>query len=311
MIRRPDIAVFSLVMLGAAILSPPRVAAARPAVPAPRSSIVRVDMHAADMKEEETAKPLTPVVPSVARPGSDGSLVGTQVLVPPVPPGQQGEGHDILSDPGKSGTGFFVSADGTVLTAANVTEGCQRMQIISNAVPRTWVSVAASDPTHDLALLRAPGLRAPAVLRISASAPAGDKLRIPGFPATEALTAPAEAAAVTINSRFPSSVGSLANTRDTMWISAPTATRGYSGAPIFDPKLGAVVGMVRGVVNGGFLRLVRELPTTGVLIGPGVGAIGPFLRREGSNSALSLASAPVDTSEETLRRATVHVLCWR
>jgi hypothetical protein len=102
----------------------------------------------------------------------------------------------------------------------------------------------------------------------------------------------------------------LANPRELLWISAPEVTHGYSGGPIFDPKLGAVVGIVKGEVEGGYLRLVRDIPTTGIAIGPGIDPLSAVLRREASYLAVNLVSSPVSASEETLRRATVHVLCW-
>jgi hypothetical protein len=35
------------------------------------------------------------------------------------------------------------------------------------------------------------------------------------------------------------------------------------------------------------------------------------LRREAPYVAISAAASPVPDTEDTLRRATVHVLCWR
>ncbi len=121
----------------------------------------------------------------------------------------------------------------------------------------------ATDTEHDIAILKAPGVRPPAVVRLAPTAPSSGKLFIMGYPATATLTEPAETWAVMENEKFPSNVGSLTNPRDLLWMSAPDVTHGYSGGPIFDPRSGAVVGLVKGEVEGGYLRLVRDMPTTG------------------------------------------------
>jgi S1-C subfamily serine protease len=226
-----------------------------------------------------------------------------------VTPAQSAEEASGNAD-GKAGTGFFISDDGTLLTAAHVASGCNRMQIISKYVARSWVSPVASDQEHDIAILRAAGVRPPAVVRLAGVAPGSGKLFIMGYPATATLTEPAETWAVMENEKFPNNIGSLTNPRDLLWMSAPDVTHGYSGGPIFDPRSGAVVGLVKGEVDGGYLRLLRDMPTTGIAIGPGIASIAALVRREVPYAAVSLASAPGDSGVEGLRRATVHVLCW-
>ena len=162
------------------------------------------------------------------------------------------------------------------------------MQIISRFVPRTWVSVMAADTEHDVAVLRAPGLRPPAVMHLASVAPTSGKLFVLGYPASASLTVPAETWAVMENDKFPANIGPLANPRDLLWMSAPEVAHGYSGGPMFDPRSGAVVGMIKGQVDGGYLRLVRGMPTTGIAIGPGVGSIGDLVRHEVPYAAVSL-----------------------
>jgi hypothetical protein len=185
------------------------------------------------------------------------------------------------------------------------------MQIISNYVARSWVTPMATDQEHDIAILKASGVRPPAVLRVASTAPNGGRLFILGFPASAGLTLPAETWAVMQNEKFPDNLGSLTNPRDLLWLSAPEVTHGFSGGPIFDPRSGAVVGLVKGEVDGGYLRLVRDMPTTGIAIGPGVASIAALLRRTVPYAAVSLAASPGDPGIESVRRATVHVLCWR
>jgi S1-C subfamily serine protease len=55
---------------------------------------------------------------------------------------------------GSSGTGFFISADGYVITNAHVVHGCSRLQLISGMGMPVPVRVLAADAANDLALLK-------------------------------------------------------------------------------------------------------------------------------------------------------------
>jgi S1-C subfamily serine protease len=252
-------------------------------------------------------------LPKVVGGRGDGTVPSDerQIHMPGVvTPSQSADEASGIAD-GKAGTGFFINEDGTLLTAAHVASGCGRMQIISNYVPRSWVTPVATDREHDIAILKAQGVRPPAVVRLASTAPASGKLVIMGYPASATLTVPAETWAEMQNNKFPEMAGALTNPRDLLWLLAPDVTHGYSGGPIFDPRSGAVVGMVKGEVDGGYLRLVRDMPTTGIAIGPGIASISALLRREVPYVAVSLASSPGESGIDGLRRATVHVLCWR
>jgi S1-C subfamily serine protease len=280
-------------------------------VASPEPFVTLLDMHPVqETAYTQSAKPIIMAMPRVIRQGVTNLPDPRQVEVPAVVTPEQRAEEDPGVAIGKAGTGFFVGADGTLLTAAHVVNGCGRMQIISKYVARTWVSLVAADQAHDIAVLKAPDLRSPAVVRLADTAPSGGKLFVLGFPETATLTVPSEAWAVPENDKFPANIGPMANPRELLWMSAPAVTHGYSGGPIFDPKLGAVVGLVKGEVDGGYLRLVRDMPTTGIAIGPGVEHIGALLRHDAPYASVSLVSSPGEAGEDTLRRATVHVLCW-
>ena len=283
-----------------------------PRQPVAEPSITLLDLHPVNSANYPQEPALAGGLPRVISGGVSGAAPADQRqihmpgVVTPSGSAEEAAGH---AD-GKAGTGFFISDDGTLLTAAHVASGCNRMQIISKYVARTWASPVAMDIEHDIAILKAPGVRSPAVVRLASMAPASGKLFIMGYPATASLTDAAETWAVMENEKFPSNVGSLTNPRDLLWMSAPDVTHGYSGGPIFDPRSGAVVGLVKGEVDGGYLRLVRDMPTTGIAIGPGIASIAALVRREAPYAAVSLASSAGDAGVEGLRRATVHVLCW-
>lgn len=281
-------------------------------LPVAEPAVTLLDMHPVNPSNYQQEPALAGALPRVIS-GANGNTVPSdprQIRMPSVvTPSQSAEEASGNAD-GKAGTGFFISDDGMLLTAAHVASGCNRMQIISKFVARTWVSPVATDQEHDVAILKAAGVRPPGVVHLASIAPTGGKLFILGYPATATLTEPAESWAVMQNEKFPSTVGSLTNPRDLLWMSAPDVTHGYSGGPIFDPRSGAVVGIVKGEVDGGYLRLVRDMPTTGIAIGPGIASIAALLRREVPYAAVSLASSPGDSGVAELRRATVHVLCW-
>jgi S1-C subfamily serine protease len=272
--------------------------------------ITLLDMHPVDPAVMQNAQSMALAMPRVIRQGEAAAPDQRQIQMPAVVTPLQPTDEAIGSVDGKAGTGFFIGDDGTLLTAAHVARGCGRMQIISKYVARAWVSLVATDEVHDIAILKAPNLRPPAVMHLASAAPSAGKLFVMGYPASASLTVAAETWAVMENDKFPANIGSLANPRELLWMSAPEVTHGYSGGPIFDPRQGAVVGIVKGQVDGGYLRMVRDMPTTGIAIGPGIGQIGTLVRHEVPYSAVSLVSSPGDAGVDTLRRATVHVLCW-
>jgi S1-C subfamily serine protease len=300
----------SLSLSGASLSGEPGTVAA----PLSEPVVTLLDMHPVDPAKypggQGGVQGIPGSMPNIVRQGdamvSDQRQIRLPAVVTPAMPADEAS----AGTGGKAGTGFFIGEDGTLLTAAHVASGCGRMQIISKYVARTWVSLVASDQVHDIALLKAPDLRPPSVVHLASVAPTSGKLFILGYPATAGLTVPAETWAVMQNEKFPPDIGSLADPRDLLWLSAPEVTHGYSGGPIFDPRLGAVVGIVKGEVDGGYLRLVRDMPTTGVAIGPGIGSISALVRREVPYVAVSLVSSPGDAGVDALRRATVHVLCW-
>jgi S1-C subfamily serine protease len=279
-------------------------------LPSPEPFITLLDLHPVDNAFASSVKPMTTAMPHIVRQGVAISSDQTQIQVPAVVSPAQQNGEDPGNDIGRAGTGFFVGVDGTLLTAAHVVKGCNRMQIISKYVARAWVSLVALDDANDIAVLKAVDLQPPAIARIATSAPASGKLFMLGYPASAGLTVPTETWGTVENQKFPASIGALASPRELLWMLAPAVTHGYSGGPIFDPKLGAVVGIVKGEVDGGYLRLVPDMPTTGVAIGPGIDHVGAIVRKDVRYAAISPVSAPGEAGEDTLRRATVHVLCW-
>ncbi|MBV9252272.1 MAG: trypsin-like peptidase domain-containing protein [Acetobacteraceae bacterium] len=211
---------------------------------------------------------------------------------------------------GKSGTGFFVAEDGSLLTAAHVVTGCSRVQILSSLVPLLPAAVVARDMAHDVALLRVPQMHPPAVLPLARKPLPNHPLLVLGYPASAGPTNAAEAVASLQNQKLPSYVGSMADPREVVWIQSAPVTHGYSGGPIVDTRSGAVVGLVKAMVEGDFLRRIDGMPANGMAIGPSTTRLKSFLQREAPQLDRMPDNGTREDATTTARRATVHVLCW-
>jgi S1-C subfamily serine protease len=210
---------------------------------------------------------------------------------------------------GGSGTGLFIAEDGSLLSAAHVVNGCQSIQIVSRTVPLTAATLLALDARHDLALLRAPRVRPAALLPVMPPARSTAAVGAFGYPGNGDMLVPSEAAGTLRNAALPA-MGGLADPRELVWIEAPTVAKGFSGGPIIDARSGIVLGLIKGTLDPAFARAVFGAQAPAIAIGPGAGRIGAFLRREAPwiDPALPVVA---DLAPETMRKAVVHVLCWR
>jgi S1-C subfamily serine protease len=210
---------------------------------------------------------------------------------------------------GMAGTGFFV-ADGLVLTAAHVVPECRRAEIVSPFVRRSTVHVAARDTRHDIALLDVAGLHAPATLAIGRPTSSGGRVFVLGYPATAGPLVPEETWGVLENDKLPREPASLTDPRAQVWMEAGRVTHGYSGGPIFDPRSGKVVGIVRAMLDGRRLQSIRGMPESGMTIGPGSALLDAFLENAAPGTDAFPADQWGDDPLTVVRHATVHVFCW-
>jgi S1-C subfamily serine protease len=210
---------------------------------------------------------------------------------------------------GMAGTGFFV-ADGLVLTAAHVVPECRRVEIVSPFVRLTPARVAARDTGHDIALLDVADVRAPATLAIGQPTGSGARVFVLGYPATAGPLVPEETWGTLENDKLPREPASLTDPREQVWMEAGRVTHGYSGGPIFDPRSGKVVGIVRAGLDGRRLSAVRGMPESGMTIGPGSALLDAFLDDAAPGTDGFPADQWGDDPLTVVRHATVHVFCW-
>ncbi|MFH1034532.1 MAG: tetratricopeptide repeat-containing serine protease family protein [Pseudomonadota bacterium] len=139
-----------------------------------------------------------------------------------------------------TGTGFVVSEQGHVLTNLHVVRGAREIRVASQDQP---VTVLASDPANDLALLKIPtGSYKPARFRVGPPLRAGETVVVVGYPLQGLLTT-----APSVTSGTLSALSGPGDNRRVLQITAPVQP-GNSGSPLFDES-GLVIGVVVGKLD--------------------------------------------------------------
>jgi S1-C subfamily serine protease len=135
-----------------------------------------------------------------------------------------------------SGTGFFISSDGYILTNNHVVKNCKHVTV-AGAIPESGVVIIGRDASADLALLKA-----------VATPPATGELRDERYelhPDDMVVTVgfPGGKGPVTREAKVRDIKGPLGETK---WLQfTDSVTRGNSGGPLLD-SAGNVVGVVTG-----------------------------------------------------------------
>jgi S1-C subfamily serine protease len=163
---------------------------------------------------------------------------------PPAQPEQQPHGS-AQTDTSSSGTGFFIDADGHVMTNYHVIAGCNTITV--GAREATLVSQSES---FDLAILKVADQETqPAFLRFSDEpARLNSDITVAGFPLHSVL------GGLNVTRGSISAMEGLLGDTATMQITAPVQP-GNSGGPIVD-QAGNVVGIVVSKLDAGFMQEV-------------------------------------------------------
>jgi uncharacterized protein len=134
-----------------------------------------------------------------------------------------------------TGSGFYVSAAGHIVTNQHVVDGCSEMRLQSGAV----VQVLAVDKANDLALLKGPKPdREVARFRDGRGVRTGDSILIAGFPLRDEISSE-----LNVTTGNVSSLAGPDNDRTLIQITAPVQ-HGNSGGPVLD-FAGHVVAVVQ------------------------------------------------------------------
>lgn len=153
--------------------------------------------------------------------------------------------HDSAPSSGeaKSGTGFYVSTDGYLITNEHVINGCSSINVVGVAKELITARLAAASKTDDLALLKVDTKpSATAVFQESSRIAQGASVVAYGYPLAGLL-----ASTGNVTTGLVTALSGLGDNPRQMQISAPVQP-GNSGGPLIDTK-GAVVGVVVSKLN--------------------------------------------------------------
>ena len=146
-----------------------------------------------------------------------------------------------------SGTGFFVSLPGYVLTNRHVVDGCRTATVSRPGYPSSDARIVGVDATNDLALLTT-GMGTKMVPPLRIGVRVGESVFVYGFPLAGLLSSSGNFTVGNVTS-----VAGLGDDSRILQISAPVQP-GNSGGPLLD-KSGNVVGIIVSKLNA--LRLAQ------------------------------------------------------
>ncbi len=205
------------------------------------------------------------------------------------------------------GSGFFVAADGSVITSHHVVEDCAVVSISPTFGERVIVSKVVADAESDLALLRA-DIEPPAVAPLNAADDMAilDPGFVIGYPDRGLVTIEPVMSAVEILQReSPTDRGPAIVVRGDV-------RRGNSGGPLLDSG-GNVLGVVFAKVDS--VNVYKKTGETVTEIGLALPAraLEDFLRKNGVAYQVSGRRPPQPAARilEDARPFLVQVGCWR
>jgi S1-C subfamily serine protease len=166
------------------------------------------------------------------------------------------EGAPMMADSGTgvfaaSGTGFGISQDGYIATAAHVVEGASEIRVLIKNEHRPAI-VTAVDQKNDVAILKVESATNALVVKPASSIALGEDLFTIGFPLIDKLGTEPKFTKGNVTGLEGGSVkteGGLINSESAFQISAPVQP-GNSGGPVCS-KDGGVIGIVRAVLRHG------------------------------------------------------------
>ena len=207
--------------------------------------------------------------------------------------------------PSSFGSGFFVTAQGHVLTNAHVVKDCAGIAVESTGMPSVAARVVARDVQNDLAVVLS-GNKASSFARIETNGPRlGDSVVVYGFPLADTI---ASSGNVTVGN-----VSALAGFGDdTRMLQISAAVQpGSSGGPVMNLK-GGVVGVVVSKVNAlKALAVIGDVPQN-VNFAIKANVAKSFLESHGVDYQ-SMQAAPeksVADIAEDAQRFSVRIFCY-
>ena len=243
---------------------------------------------------------------SVVLPG--GSIGEISYNCQPLPPVIEASVATTMSHPpeptGKSGSGYVIDASGSIVTNFHVVNGCVKISA-RHSDNSAVVTVAASDQTNDLALLKGTlqGTTPPRFRSGSGIRPADSVIAI-GYPYAGLLSSTPQTSVGTVTA-----LAGIADDTRMLQISAPVQP-GNSGGPLLDSS-GNVVGMVVATLDPLIVAKATGSIPQNINFAIKASVVREFLDTNGIKYASvpsGVAMAPADVSEIGTR-AVVLVEC--
>jgi S1-C subfamily serine protease len=206
-----------------------------------------------------------------------------------------------------SGSGFFITRDGLVVTNAHVIEGCSALNVRTAQGAGAPATVLAQSQQDDLAVLKSSAPAAQiASLRVAPAPRAGESVVAYGFPLSGLLSSTGNATTGSI-----SALAGLRNDARHMQISAPVQP-GNSGGPLVDMS-GNVIGVIFSKLDAlRVARAIKDIPQN-INFAIKASVAANFLDANGVKyaSAQPGKDLPVPDVVERAMAFAVHVRCAR
>jgi TPR repeat protein len=212
------------------------------------------------------------------------------------------EKSSVAGDIQGTGSGFFVTAAGHVLTNAHVVEDCSRASLADGA----RLTILDVDTGSDLALLKtdATSTRAPLSLRQGRGVRLADSVMVAGYPLTGLLSS-----GLNVTTGSVSALAGPEDDRRLIQITAPVQP-GNSGGPLLDTS-GNVVGVVVSKLNAvKVASLTGDIPQN-VNFAISLGTLQAFLDANNVDYQTRASASPKSNADvaEMARAATVQIEC--
>ena len=202
-----------------------------------------------------------------------------------------------------SGSGFFVTPSGYMLTNEHVVSGCESLSLEDG----TDLDLVVAEEASDLALLRAPQTSARGhflKLRSGRGLRLGESVLVAGYPLSGILTS-----SINVTQGGVTALSGPGQNRGLFQLSAPVQP-GNSGGPVLDDA-GRLVGVVVSKLNA--LSVAEEtgdIPQN-INFAISLGTTQSFLDAHGVDYQTLLQAADLSSEEiaETARVATARIIC--
>ncbi len=207
------------------------------------------------------------------------------------------------ADGTSSGSGFFVSTKGHVLTNAHVVEGCRSITVSQHGQPPSEGRLIAKDSSNDLALIQTKD-QPSSVPPLRGSVRLGEQVAVYGFPLSGILASTGNFTLGNVTA-----TAGLQDDSRILQVSSPVQP-GNSGGPLLD-EAGNVVGIVVAKLDAiQFAAITKDMPQN-INFAIKAAVVQTFLETNGiaSTSLPSTLHLAADDIAEKAKSFTVFVEC--